>query len=171
MTLNMCCMRVAHTQAQSFGRPTAMPRLLGQAVPFGFTHQSAESVGQAHAQATNVELLVDPVRGLLQALLQLVRRLAFTATCAAASPHSSAKEFSSPSARRRCCRLVFALLNLAFACALAFALALAAALALAFALAFAFAFAAAGGMAPDVRGGRTQKLSQHAAHQRSDTHL
>ena len=59
----------------------------------------------------------------------------------------------------------------ALACALAFALALTATLALAFALAFAFALAAAGGMAPDVRGGWTHKLSQHAAHQRSDMHL
>ena len=58
---------------------------------------------------------------------------------------------------------MFALPNLALACALAFALALAFAIALAFALAaaFAFAFAAAGGMAPESwTDARAHNLSQ-----------
>ena len=69
----------------------------------------------------------------------------FTYTCAESSPHSPARPFSSATAFRRCCRLVFALLNLALAFALAFALALA--FATAFALALALNFAAAQAMA------------------------
>ena len=95
----------------------------------------------------------------------------FAITCDASGPYSPAREFSSAAARRRCCRLVVALMNRALAFAVAFALARALALAIVVAFVVAFASASAGGMARASGALQKHNLSQQATHTQSGKHL
>ena len=75
--LSMWCgvVAAASTSAAFFWRnSTKLPHSLGQPVPKGLT-KCAEPVRHTHAQTAHVVILIDPARSLLQAQLQLARRL------------------------------------------------------------------------------------------------